>query len=88
MTEVLLVELAEVVDRLLWFLLEGITEVLLSDLSGVAIPLPLAVPTLLLWIFGLYFSTTLTSLRSSLFLSSGGEAKNAYSPSSAMLLPL
>ena len=44
----------------------------MAELAGVATPLPLAVSTLLLWIFGLNFSTTLKSLISSSSLSSGG----------------
>ena len=54
-------------------MLADIIEVLLAEISGVALPLPLAVPTLLLWIFGLDFSTTLTSLTSSSLLSVGAE---------------
>ena len=45
-------------------------EVLLTEISGVALPLLLAVPTLLLYIFGLDFSTTSTSLKSLSSLSS------------------
>ena len=59
--------------------LEYLTEVLLAELTGVALPLPLplAVPTLLLWIFGLDFSTTSKSLICSSSLSDEGEATNS-----------
>ena len=63
-------ELSGVVKILLLCLLEYLTEVLLTELSGVALPLLLAVPTLLLYIFGLDFSTTSTSLKSLSSLSS------------------
>ena len=88
LTGVLLVDLSRVVDSWLWCLLRDIAEVLLAEFYGISHLLPFDVPTLLLWIFGLYFSTTSTSLRSSSSLSAGGEAKNSSSPSSAFLSSL
>ena len=55
MTDFLLLELDGVVERLLWCLLVDLTEFLLEELSGIAITLPLALPTFfyrfLDWIF-------------------------------------
>ena len=73
LTQVLLVELARVVESWLWCLLVDLTEDLLVYLSGVSLPLPLAVSTLLPWIFGLDFYTTSISLRSLSLLSVRGE---------------
>ena len=58
-------------------MLADLTEVLLAELSGISLPIPLDVPTLLLGIVGLSFSTTSTSLRSSSSLSAGREATNS-----------
>ena len=76
-TEFLLVDLSGLVERWIWFLLADLTEVLLAEIYRVELPIPLAVPILLLWIFGLNFSTNLASLRSSYLLSAGGEATNS-----------
>ena len=46
--EVLLVDLPGAVKSRLCCLLVDLTEVLLEDLAGVALPLPLAIPTILL----------------------------------------
>ena len=54
----------------------------------VALPLPLYVPTLLLCVFKLDFSKTSTSIRSSSYLSAGGEVKNLLLPSFVFILSL
>ena len=53
-------------------MLDDPKEVLLEELARGVLPLALAIPTLLLWIFGLDFYTTSTSPRPSSLLSNGG----------------